>query len=231
MLRSADEGPDALTRPPIQRRIYLRVGKRAMDVSLAGVGLILLSPIMAVVALLVGVRDGWPVLYVQVRPGRYEQPFRLFKFRTMAEAPPAPDHLRLTRVGVFLRRWSLDELPQLVNVLRGLVGPRPLLSQYLPHFTPTERKRFVVRPGLTGWAQVHGRNAVDWDTRLALDAWYVDECSFLLDLRIMAMTIGRVVSGHGVNVDLATGLPDFDRARAGVGDRPPDPQDAIRARD
>jgi lipopolysaccharide/colanic/teichoic acid biosynthesis glycosyltransferase len=205
---------------PARAGLYKRAGKRVTDICLAGVALTVLAPVIGLVGLLVWVRDGRPVIYVQTRPGIQERPFSLLKFRTMHQAEPgvptAPDALRLTRLGRVLRRWSLDELPQLLNVLRGdmsLVGPRPLLMRYLPHFSAQERRRFDVRPGMTGWAQVQGRNALDWDSRLALDAWYVDHCSLALDIRVLLVTIKRVLSGHGVHVDQSSVMPDFDQVR------------------
>jgi lipopolysaccharide/colanic/teichoic acid biosynthesis glycosyltransferase len=236
MSRQVDEKDDAPAHAAGPRGLYFRVGKRTLDTLLAGAAMLVLSPVIAIVALIVWIRDGPPAFYVQVRPGRRERPFKLIKFRTMTIAQPVPadraERQHVTKVGAFLRRWSLDELPQLVNVLRGdmsLVGPRPLLMRYLPHFTPPERRRFTVRPGLTGWAQVQGRNAIDWDTRLALDGWYVDRCSFVLDVRIMIMTIGKVLSGHGANVDLATALPDLDHARTDAAGRSSDPQHSSRS--
>jgi lipopolysaccharide/colanic/teichoic acid biosynthesis glycosyltransferase len=181
--------------------------KRIFDIVVALVLLVLLAPVMLVVALVVRLADGSPVLFRQVRPGLGGVPFGLCKFRTMSEARDAggellADGARLTPLGAFLRRASLDELPQLFNVLRGdmsLVGPRPLLMEYLPLYDAEQARRHAVRPGITGWAQVNGRNAIGWPERLALDVWYVDHQSFALDLRILVMTVGRVLGGRGVS--------------------------------
>ena len=179
---------------------------RAVDLVAAAVLLVLTAPVTAAVALAVRWRLGGPVLFRQVRAGRDGQPFTIHKFRTMLHEV-APDgrvrteEERLTPLGAFLRRTSLDELPQLVDVLRGsmaLVGPRPLYVDYLPLYTPVQARRLEVRPGITGLAQVSGRNELPWDRRLALDVRYVDSRSVLLDLRILALTARRVVSGSGV---------------------------------
>jgi sugar transferase EpsL len=181
--------------------------KRAFDVAVSLVLLIVLSPVMALTALLVRVRLGRPVLFRQVRPGLNEKPFVLYKFRTMADlrdesGNPLPDAERLTPFGRRLRALSLDELPQLFNVLKGdlsLVGPRPLLMEYLPLYTEEQRQRHLVRPGITGWAQVNGRNAVSWEERFAMDVWYVRNRSMLLDLKILWLTLLRVLRPVGIN--------------------------------
>jgi len=149
---------------------------------------------------------GSPILFRQERPGRHGRPFTLYKFRSMRTAgegaAPLSEAERLTRLGAFLRRTSLDELPELWNVLRGdmsLVGPRPLLMEYLPLYTPEQARRHHVRPGITGWAQINGRNAISWEEKFRLDVWYVDHRSLSLDLRILLLTIRRVLSGHGIN--------------------------------
>jgi sugar transferase EpsL len=178
-------------------------GKRLLDVAIAVPTLILASPLMAVIALLVAWRMGRPVIFRQVRAGLNEQPFILYKFRSM-QSGNAPDNQRLTPLGRFLRATSLDELPELINVVRGemsLVGPRPLLDHYLPVYTSRERRRHAVRPGLTGWVQIHGRNVVPWDERLELDVWYVEHCSLRLDLIILTRTPGAVLHRTGVEVD------------------------------
>jgi lipopolysaccharide/colanic/teichoic acid biosynthesis glycosyltransferase len=182
-------------------------GKRCLDVVLAASALIVLLPVWLLVGVLVRLFLGAPVLYRQVRPGYLAQPFLLYKFRTMTGARDSqgqllPDRERLTRLGRILRAWSLDELPELFNILRGdmsLVGPRPLLMEYLPLYSPEQARRHRVRPGLTGWAQINGRNAADWPTRLALDVWYVDNWSFGLDLRILLVTAWKVLSRQGVS--------------------------------
>lgn len=170
-------------------------------------GLILLSPVLALVAAAVRVNLGGHVLFRQVRPGLGGHPFTIVKFRTMRDATDGhgralADADRLTRFSRFLRSTSLDELPELWNVLRGemsLVGPRPLLMEYLPLYTREQARRHEVRPGITGWAQVNGRNAISWEDKFALDVWYVDNRSFLLDLKILLITIRRVFVRHGIN--------------------------------
>ncbi len=182
------------------------VGKRGLDLVVAGAGLVLLSPVLAAVALAVGATMGRPVLFRQERPGRRGKSFRIMKFRTMREARddrgrPLPDERRLTDLGRWLRRTSLDELPELWNVVRGemsLVGPRPLLPEYLPLHTPAQARRYEVRPGMTGLAQVSGRNALSWEERFALDVWYVDHWSMWLDCRILAKTLLRVARMEGI---------------------------------
>jgi lipopolysaccharide/colanic/teichoic acid biosynthesis glycosyltransferase len=178
--------------------------KRAFDAVVAFAALVLLSPVIAVVALLVRVALGRPVLFRQRRPGLGGRPFTLYKFRTMrpaADPASTREEDRITRVGALLRSTSLDELPELWNVLRGdmsLVGPRPLLLEYLPLYTPEQARRHEVRPGITGWAQVNGRNAISWEEKFRLDVWYVDHRSFGLDLRILLRTIRKVFSREGV---------------------------------
>jgi sugar transferase EpsL len=183
------------------------LAKRSLDVAVSAALLVLLAPLMAALALLVRAGIGRPVLFRQTRPGLREQPFVLLKFRTMTEARDArgrllPDADRLTPLGRWLRRTSLDELPQLWNVLTGrmsLVGPRPLLVEYLGRYTPEQARRHRVKPGITGWAQVRGRNALRWEEKFALDLWYVDHQSFRLDLRILAETLWRAVRADGIN--------------------------------
>ena len=180
--------------------------KRLFDFTAALVGLVVVSPVMLVIAVLVRASIGSPVFFRQQRPGLRGISFQLVKFRTMRELDgahnqPLPDAQRLTRLGKFLRASSLDELPELWNVLRGemsLVGPRPLLMQYLPLYTATQARRHEVRPGITGWAQICGRNVISWDDKFALDVWYVDHHSFGLDLRILATTVVRVVRREGI---------------------------------
>ncbi|CAG5081611.1 MAG: sugar transferase [Thermobacillus sp.] len=181
--------------------------KRGFDLAAAAVLLIVLSPVMAVTALLVRIKLGRPVLFRQVRPGLHEKPFVLYKFRTMADLRDEsgnllPDAERLTPFGRKLRTLSLDELPQLFNVLKGdlsLVGPRPLLMEYLPLYTDEQRQRHLVRPGITGWAQVNGRNAVSWEERFAMDVWYVHNRSMLLDLKILLLTFLRLLKPVGIH--------------------------------
>jgi lipopolysaccharide/colanic/teichoic acid biosynthesis glycosyltransferase len=207
-----------------RRRTPRQFVKRAFDIATAGTALVVLAPVMAVVALAVLLRHGRPVLFVQQRPGLDGVPFRLYKFRTMrnacaADGRPLPDEQRLTRLGRVLRATSLDELPELVNVLRGdmsIVGPRPLLPDYLSHYTPSQARRHEVRPGITGLAQVNNRNATTWDERLTTDVWYVDNWSLGLDLRIVMRTVPRVFAGAGVRQEGHATMPRFDE-HAGEG--------------
>jgi lipopolysaccharide/colanic/teichoic acid biosynthesis glycosyltransferase len=181
--------------------------KRCIDWLAAALGLLCLAPVMAITALVIRATMGGPVLFRQVRPGRGGRTFQVVKFRTMldandADGNPLPDAQRLTRTGRFLRATSLDELPQLWNVLRGdmsLVGPRPLLVEYLPRYSPEQARRHDVLPGITGWAQVNGRNALGWDERFRLDVWYVDNWSLALDVKILALTLLRVVQRQGIS--------------------------------
>ena len=180
--------------------------KRLMDLILTVPALLLLWPVLLVLAVLVRVNLGSPVLFRQVRPGLHGRPFTILKFRTMRDAAgpdgrPLPDAERLTRFGCFLRSTSLDELPELLNVLVGdmsLVGPRPLLTQYLERYTPRQARRHEVRPGITGWAQVNGRNALSWEDKFELDVWYVDNRTLALDLRILWLTLASVLRREGV---------------------------------
>jgi sugar transferase EpsL len=181
--------------------------KRAVDLAGALAGLVLLALPMAVVALVVRCSLGRPVLFRQERPGLHGAPFTLLKFRTMTDACDArgrllPDAERLTPLGRFLRSTSLDELPELVNVLRGdmsLVGPRPLLTEYLERYSPQQMRRHEVKPGITGWVQVNGRNALTWERKFALDVWYVDNRSLWLDLKILALTLRAVLRREGIS--------------------------------
>jgi lipopolysaccharide/colanic/teichoic acid biosynthesis glycosyltransferase len=191
--------------------------KRLLDLLAAAVLLALLSPVLLLTALLVRAIHGSPVLFGQIRPGLGSRPFVLLKFRTMTAAcshdgRPLPDAERLTRFGRFLRSTSLDELPELINVLRGdmsLVGPRPLLMEYLPLYSPEQARRHDVKPGITGWAQVNGRNALTWEQRFAYDVWYVDHLSFWLDLRILCRTLWQVLTRKGINAPGAATMPKF----------------------
>lgn len=181
--------------------------KRWADIAVASLGIVLLSPLLLLVALAVRLKLGSPVIFVQPRPGLAGKPFLLYKFRTMSETRDAsgerlPDSERLTGFGRWLRRTSLDELPELYNVIKGdmsIVGPRPLLMEYLPLYTPQQAKRHAVRPGLTGWAQVNGRNGISWEQKFQLDVWYVEHRCWWLDLKIIALTLQRVISAEGVN--------------------------------
>src|SRR5690625_1992529 len=181
--------------------------KRLFDIAASAAALIILSPVLLVVMLLVRIKLGSPIFFTQVRPGLHGKPFKMVKFRTMTDERDAngellPNEQRMTRFGNLLRSTSLDELPELWNVLKGdmsLVGPRPLLMEYLPLYNKEQARRHNVRPGITGWAQVNGRNAISWEERFKLDVWYVDNQSFLLDLKIICLTILKVVKSEGVN--------------------------------
>ena len=183
--------------------------KRIFDLVGALVGMIVLALPMLFLALFIRYRLGSPVFFQQVRPGRNGKPFSMFKFRTMTDAcdesgQPLPDDQRLTRLGSFLRSTSLDELPELWNVLKGdmsLVGPRPLLMEYLPLYSPEQARRHEVRPGVTGWAQVNGRNALSWDEKFKLDVWYVDNQSLWLDIKILFLTVKKVLVREGISAD------------------------------
>lgn len=183
--------------------------KRLFDIVISSLLLILLSPVLLVLSILVRITLGSPVLFRQVRPGLHGRPFTMYKFRTMTDERDdqgrlLPDEQRLTRLGRFLRSTSLDELPELFNVLKGdmsLVGPRPLLMEYLPLYTAEQARRHEVRPGITGWAQVNGRNAISWEEKFKLDVWYVDNWSFWLDIRILLMTLWKVIIREGISQD------------------------------
>jgi sugar transferase EpsL len=188
-----------------------RATKTISERAVAALALLACLPLLATVAAAVWWRLGRPLLFRQTRPGLHGTPFEILKFRTM-RGGDGEDAERLTRLGLFLRSTSLDELPELWNVVRGemsLVGPRPLLTQYLDRYTPEQARRHEVRPGITGWAQVHGRNELGWDGRLALDVWYVDHWSLGLDLRILARTVGTVLSRRGVAAPGAATMPEF----------------------
>lgn len=191
-----------------RRSFYERFVKRLIDIICSGVALIVLSPILLITALLVRAKLGSPVIFKQKRPGLHEKIFSLYKFRSMTDAKdkdgnPLPDEERLPPFGRKLRATSLDELPELWNIFKGdmtIVGPRPLLVEYLPYYTDEEAHRHDVRPGLTGWAQVNGRNVTMWDERLQQDLYYVKNCSFLLDVKIIFMTVMKVVKKSDIMV-------------------------------
>ncbi|NCC61055.1 MAG: sugar transferase [Verrucomicrobiae bacterium] len=192
--------------------------KRCFDMVFSLIGLTLLSVPLAILACLLRLKLGSPIFFHQIRPGLYGKPFELIKFRTMTEARDEQGHLlpdaeRLTGLGRFLRASSLDELPELWNVLRGdmsLVGPRPLLMQYLERYSPEQARRHEVRPGLTGWAQVNGRNALSWEERFKLDVWYVDNQSLWLDLKILGLTVAKVVKREGITPGDRSTMPEFE---------------------
>jgi lipopolysaccharide/colanic/teichoic acid biosynthesis glycosyltransferase len=199
---------------------YIRtvpLGKRIFDIFFALLVLVLLSPLILVLALLLWATQGWPVFFTQERPGLKGRLFKLVKFRTMrdqygADGKPLPDSQRITRLGRFMRRTSLDELPEFINVLVGdmsVVGPRPLLVQYLARYSDEQARRHDVLPGVTGWAQVNGRNALTWEEKFRLDVWYVDHWSFGLDLRIILMTIGKLFKPEGISQPGHATMPEF----------------------
>lgn len=192
------------------------MSKRIFDLVLVVPGMLLLTPILLILGILVRIKLG-TVFFVQRRPGLHGRPFALIKFRTMTDGRDAhgnllPDSARITSFGKFLRATSLDELPELVNVLKGemsLVGPRPLLMEYLPLYTSEQARRHEVLPGITGWAQVNGRNALSWDEKFRMDVWYVDNRSIWLDVKILFLTVLRVLSAHGVNEPGAATMTRF----------------------
>jgi sugar transferase EpsL len=187
--------------------MYVSIVKRGIDLILVSIALLVLLPVLLVVAILVKVKLGSPVLFAQERPGYQGKSFMMYKFRTMtderdSEGNLLPDSGRLTPFGKFLRSSSLDELPELFNVLKGdmsLVGPRPLLMRYLDRYTPEQARRHEVKPGITGWAQINGRNAIDWEEKFKLDVWYVDNLSFRLDCKILFGTFGKVFNREGIS--------------------------------
>jgi sugar transferase EpsL len=197
--------------------MYRRGGKRLIDVAVSATGLILLSPLLLVLAVLTRRKLGSPILFRQKRPGLGGRPFTLLKFRTMTETRTSDGHIqpdadRLTTYGEWLRSTSLDELPELFNVLRGdmsLVGPRPLLVEYLPRYSAEQSRRHNVRPGLTGWAQVNGRNTLSWPQRFSMDVWYANNVSFGLDVRIAWRTVSAVVSRRGISPEGDVTMPPF----------------------
>lgn len=197
---------------------YRRVGKRLLDLGIAVPAVVALAPAGVVVAAITRAKLGSPVLFRQERPGRGERVFELIKFRTMSEERDAsgnllPDDRRITAFGNLLRRTSLDELPTLWNVVRGemsLVGPRPLLVQYLERYSREQRRRHEVAPGITGWAQIHGRNALDWETKFDLDLWYVENLSLRTDLAILFRTVAQVLTQRGISAEGHATMPEFE---------------------
>ncbi len=198
--------------------MYGKVVKRLIDVIISGLSLIILSPVLLVLCILVRVKLGSPVLFTQERPGKDEKIFKLYKFRSMTDARDEkgellPDEVRLTKFGKLLRSTSLDELPELVNILKGdmsLIGPRPLLVRYLPYYTEEERHRHDVRPGLTGLAQVNGRNALGWEDRFSYDLQYVNNLSLGMDIKVLGMTVGKVLKRSGTLSGAEQTVADFD---------------------
>lgn len=202
--------------------MYKKYIKRLLDIILSGMALIVLFPVLLIVAILVRTKLGSPVIFHQERPGKDEKIFTLCKFRTMTDGRDEngnllPDEVRLTKFGKLLRSTSLDELPELWNIFKGdmsIVGPRPLLVRYLPFYTEEERKRHSVRPGLTGYAQVNGRNALNWEDRFAYDLEYVEKCSLALDIKIIFETVGKVFKRSGTLSGDAQVVEDFDKYRS-----------------
>ena len=200
-----------------QAGLYEAYVKRLLDLVLSAVALLLLSPVILVVAILVRCNLGAPVIFCQERPGKDEEIFKLYKFRSMTDAcdaygEPLTDELRLTRFGRFLRSTSLDELPELWNIFKGdmsIVGPRPLLVKYLPLYNEEQRHRHDVTPGLTGWAQVHGRNLCSWEEKFDYDIWYVDHVSFILDLQIIFLTVKAVLKREGISSEDSATMEEF----------------------
>lgn len=197
--------------------VYEKYIKRLLDIVLSGCALVVLSPVLLITAILVRCKLGRPVIFSQPRPGRNEKIFNLCKFRSMTDQRDTdgnlmPDEARLTKFGRLLRATSLDELPELWNILRGdmsLVGPRPLLVKYLPRYNQTQRRRHDVRPGLTGWAQVNGRNALSWEEKFRLDVWYVENFSFALDVKILLLTVKKVLCHEGISSGSAATMEEF----------------------
>ena len=191
--------------------------KRVLDIVVSIVGLVLILPVLFIVAVIIRFLLGTPVIFRQVRPGLHGKPFKMYKFRTMSdkldmEGRLLPDAERLTRLGIILRSTSLDELPELINVLKGemsLVGPRPLLMQYLDRYTPEQARRHEVKPGITGWAQVNGRNALSWEEKFALDVWYVNNQSLWLDVKILGMTLSKVFQREGISSEGCATMDEF----------------------
>ena len=208
---------------------YRRCGKRLLDIALSASSFTVLTPLYALVALLIRLNLGSPILFRQQRPGLKGRPFSILKFRSMtgfrdAKGSLLPDVQRLTRIGRALRATSLDELPSLVNVLKGemsLVGPRPLLMEYLDRYTPEQARRHEVKPGITGWAQVNGRNALSWEEKFALDVWYVDHVSFWLDVKIIALTVWKILRREGISQPGHATMEEFHGVDPAVGQSSP----------
>jgi len=187
--------------------MYRNFIKRLIDITAACFGLLVLSLVLFVVTLALTVANNGKPFFFQTRPGKHGRLFRIVKFKTMTDAKDAtgellPDAERLTAIGSFVRKTSLDEIPQLINVLKGdmsLIGPRPLLPEYLTLYSPEQARRHEVRPGITGWAQVNGRNAVSWEDKFKMDVWYVDHLSFMLDIKILILTVQKVLKSEGIN--------------------------------
>ncbi|MBQ8258684.1 MAG: sugar transferase [Clostridia bacterium] len=199
---------------------YEKYVKRFFDIILSLFALILLSPVMLIVAILVRTKLGSPVIFCQERPGKNERIFKLYKFRSMTDKRDEkgallPDEVRLTKFGKLLRSTSLDELPELWNILRGdmsIVGPRPLLVKYLPLYNEVQKHRHDVRPGLTGWAQVHGRNTISWEEKFEYDVWYVEHLSFAIDVKTVFLTVKKVFRREGITSETAATIEEFKKS-------------------
>lgn len=204
---------------------YERFVKRPLDCFLAICAFIVLSPMLGITALLVRIKLGSPVFFTQERPGKDEKTFRLYKFRTMTDekdenGEPLPDEVRLTKFGRFLRSTSLDELPELINIIRGdmsIVGPRPLLVKYLPYYTEGQHQRHAVKPGLTGYAQINGRNTVNWDEKFDMDVKYSSHITFIGDAKIVLKTVGKVFKREGISSGTSATMEDFRDYCASIG--------------
>ena len=200
---------------------YEKYIKRLLDFTLSFLALIILSPVLLVTAVLVRIKLGSPIIFHQERPGKSEKIFRLYKFRSMTDECDEngnllPDNERLTRFGRILRSTSLDELPELLNILRGdmsIVGPRPLLVKYLPLYNEEQKHRHDVRPGLTGWAQANGRNAISWEEKFKLDVWYVQHISFWVDVKVIFMTVKKVFCRDGISSETSVTMEEFSRTK------------------
>ena len=197
--------------------MYRRYFKRLFDLLLSLSVLVVISPVLLVIGTLILIKIGKPVIFFQERPGRHGLIFRIYKFRSMTDTRDQdgqllPDYKRITKFGEFLRKYSLDELPELINVLKGnmsLIGPRPLLKEYLPIYNEEQARRHEVLPGITGWAQINGRNAITWEEKFKLDVYYVDNVSFFLDMKIMALTLYKVINKEGINSGINETMPMF----------------------
>ena len=204
-------------RSDLEGNTIKKVIKRVLDFLFALIVLIIVSPFMIVIAILIGIVMGRPVMFRQLRPGEHNKPFTIYKFRTMLNESDKdgnllPDQLRLTKLGRFLRTTSLDELPEVFNVLRGemsFVGPRPLRMEYLEYYTKEQMRRHEVKPGITGWAQINGRNLISWEERFELDVWYVDHWNLFLDLKILLKTVFKVLKREGISAEGYATMPEF----------------------
>jgi lipopolysaccharide/colanic/teichoic acid biosynthesis glycosyltransferase len=197
--------------------MYIRFYKRLIDIFLAMIVLICFSPVILITTILLAIINNGSPFFFQLRPGKGNVIFKIIKFKTMTDERNQagvllPDYLRLTKFGGLVRKLSLDELPQMINVLKGdmsLIGPRPLLIEYLPLYTDEQARRHEVKPGITGWAQVNGRNTVDWQRKFKLDVWYIDNCSFILDLKILLLTLKKVIIREGISSDTSATMEKF----------------------